>query len=111
MTLNAYSGEKNTVLATEVGAGAFTFDKAGEYIVFAKNYSLETRTGDVYAVNNKGKVKDITQGVSSYGLKSDGDIVYYNSQGGNSSFELFKVRADGKKTKSIDKDVSRVVTY
>lgn len=111
VTLNAYSGEKNTVLATEVGAGAFTFDKAGEYIVFAKNYSLETRTGDVYAVNNKGKVKDITQGVSSYGLKSDGDIVYYNSQGGNSSFELFKVRADGKKTKSIDKDVSRVVTY
>lgn len=110
VTLNAYTNEKNTVLAEEVGAGAFTFDKSGNYIVYAKNYSLESRTGDVYCVSNDGKVREVAAGVSSYGLKNNGEIVYYNSQGG-STFELFKTGADGKRAKSIDEEVTGVVAY
>ncbi len=111
VNLNAWSGEKITALADEVGAGAFTFDKNGNYTVYAKNYSLETRTGDVYCVSNKGKTREVVKGVSSYGLKNNGDIVYYNSNGGNFSFELFRTRDDGKKAKTIDTDVTEVVVY
>ncbi len=111
VTLNAYTADKNTVLAEEVGAGAFTFDQNGSYIVYAKNYSLETRTGDVYCVNNDGKTREVVKDVSSYGLKSNGYIVYYNNQSGGSSFELFCAREDGKREKSVDKDVTEVVSY
>lgn len=111
VTLNAYTADKNTVLAQEVGAGAFTFDQNGNYIVYAKNYSLETRTGDVYCVSNAGKTREVVKSVSSYGLKSNGYIVYYNNQGGSASFELFCAREDGKREKSVDKDVSEVVSY
>ena len=111
VTLNAYTGEQSKVLAQEVGAGAFSFDKTGSYIVYAKNYSLETRTGDVYCVDNKGKTVDVVKGVSSYGLKNNGEIVYYNKQDNGSNFELFFTREDGKKSKSIDKDVTKVVLY
>lgn len=111
VTLNAYTGEQSKVLAQEVGAGAFSFDKIGSYIVYAKNYSLETRTGDVYCVDNKGKTVEVVKGVSSYGLKNNGEIVYYNKQDNGSNFELFFTREDGKKSKSIDKDVTKVVLY
>lgn len=111
VTLNAYTGEQSKVLAQEVGAGAFSFDKTGSYIVYAKNYSLETRTGDVYCVDNKGKTVEVVKGVSSYGLKNNGEIVYYNKQDNGSNFELFFTREDGKKSKSIDKDVTKVVLY
>ncbi len=110
VTLNAWNNGKITELADEVGAGAFTFDKNGNYTVYAKNYSLETRTGDVYCVSNKGKTREVVKGVSSYGLKGSGDIIYYNSSGA-SSFELFRTRDDGKKAKSIDSDVTEVISY
>ena len=111
VTLNAWNNGKVTELANEVGAGAFTFDKNGNYTVYAKNYSLETRTGDVYCVSNKGKTREVVKGVSSYGLKSSGDIIYYNSGGGESPFELFRTRDDGKKARSVDEDVTEVISY
>ncbi len=111
VNLNAWNNEKITSLATEVGAGAFTFDKNGNYMVYAKNYSLETKTGDVYCVNNKGKTREVVKGASSYGLKNNGDIVYYNSTGGITSFELFRTRDDGKRAKTIDEGVTEVISY
>ncbi len=110
VTLNAYNGEKSTILAEEVGAGAFTFDKAGEYIVYAKNYSLENRTGDVYCVDNKGKTRDVVDNVSSYGLKGNGEIVY-SEKVNDADTNLFFAAPNGKRSKCIDKGVSKVVSY
>lgn len=109
VTLNAYAEEQLQILAQEVGAGAFTFDKKGEYIVYAKNYSLETKTGDVYCVNNKGKAAEVAKGVSTYGLKSDGGIVY--SKSGDNGSSLYSASAGGKRAKTIDKDITKVITY
>ena len=110
VTLNAYNGEKSTVLAEEVGAGAFTFDKAGEYIVYAKNYSLENRTGDVYCVDNKAKTREVVTGVSTYGLKGNGNIVY-SEKVSDAEVDLYFTEPNGKKTKNIDKGISGVVSY
>lgn len=109
VSLKTYSGEKISELATEVGAGAFTFDKSGKYVVYAKNYSLETKTGDVFCSNNKGKSRQVVSGVSSYGLKDNGEIVYYNSASPN--FEIFKTKPNGKGAKSVDEGVTEVLAY
>lgn len=109
VTLNAYADEKLQILAQEVGAGAFTFDKAGEHIVYAKNYSLETKTGDVYCVSNKGKAAEVAKGVSTYGLKADGEIVYSTS--GDKGNSLYFTSPSGKRSKNIDKDITKVITY
>lgn len=109
VTLNAYTDENNTVLANEVGAGAFTFDKAGEHIVYAKNYSLESKTGDVYCVSTKGKTVEVAKGVSTYGLKNDGGIVY--SADNDKGHGLYLTKPNGKSAKSIDKDVTKVIAY
>lgn len=109
VTLNSYTDEKNTVLAQEVGAGAFTFDKAGEYIVYAKNYSLESKTGDVYCVSNKGKTVEVAKGVSTYGLKGNGEIVY--SASGDKGNSLYLAAPSGKKSKTVEKDITKVISY
>lgn len=110
VTLNSYNGEKATVLAEEVGAGAFTFDKSGSYIVYAKNYSLENRTGDVYCVDNKAKTRVVANGVNTYGLKGNGEIVYSEKTDGD-DVDLYFTAPNGKKAKNIDKGVSKVISY
>lgn len=110
VNLNSYNGESSTILAKEVGAGAFTFDKAGNYIVYAKNYSLENKTGDVYCVDNKGKTREVVKGVSTYGLKGNGEIVYSSKADGD-NIDLYFTAPSGKGAKNIDKNVSRVVSY
>lgn len=109
VNLNAYDGDNTYLLAKEVGAGAFTFDKAGKYIVYAKNYSLENKTGDVYCVDNKAKTNEVVKSVSTYGLKSNGDIVYSEKTG--DSLDIFMTKPSGKGAKNIDKDATKVVSY
>lgn len=110
VTINSYNSEKITVLAKEVGYESFTFDLNGLYTVYAKNYNMDTRSGDVYCVDNKAKTIEVTKDAGSYGLKKNGQVVF-GKRVGESKLDMFFAKPNGKSSKAIDTGVTNIVSY
>ncbi len=112
VNLIAYQNS-NTVTMTEgVSVGAFTYDKAGEVIVYAANVQTQPQvSGDILCVTNKGKVREIDTGVSSYGMKKDGMILLLKREIGAEAGSLYYANQKGKKMKLMDEGVNKALVY
>ena len=112
VNLIAYQNS-NTVTMTEgVSVGAFTYDKAGEVIVYAANVQTQPQvSGDILCVTNKGKVREIDTGVSSYGMKKDGMILLLKREIGAETGSLYYANQKGKKMKLMDEGVNKALVY
>lgn len=112
VSLVAYTNSNTVTLAEEVSAGAFTYDKAGEVMVFAANVVTDpVVSGDIKSVNSKGRIRKIAEGMSSYGLKKDGSILLLRRADGQDGGELFCTDSKGKKAKLVDEGVTKAVMY
>lgn len=112
VNLIAYQNTNTVTLAEGVSVGAFTFDKAGEALVYAANVQTQPQvSGDIYCVNNKGRVREIDTGVSSYGMKKDGRILLLKREVGADSGRLYYVNQKGKKMKLMDEGVTKALIY
>ena len=114
VSLASYANSNTTILAEEVCIGAFTYDAAGEIMVFATEVqSTPVNTGNIKTVTTKGKIRNIENGVNSYGLKKDGNILLLKreSAGENPSGKLYFSNAKGNKIKLMDDGVSSVLFY
>ncbi len=110
VNLVAYTNSNTVTLAEDVGSGAFTYDKLGEAMVYARNVKIEPAvSGDVECVSTKGKIRSIEEGVSSYGLKKDGTILLLKRDGDNAS--LYYSNQKGSKIKLIDEGVTKTLSY
>lgn len=110
VTINAYSNDKTTVLAKEVGYESFTFDANGLYTVYAKNYNMDTRSGDVYCVDNKARTKEVTKEAGSYGLKKNGQIVF-GKRVDETKLNMFCAKPNGSRPKDIGTGVTKILSY
>lgn len=110
--LKMYENGNNVTVAEDVSAGAFTYDENGVATVYAKNYSIETRTGDVYVADEKGRSTEVGLGVNSYGLKQDGQIIFHdNMDNAENKFELYYAKPSGKGAKAVDDSISEILAY
>ncbi len=111
VSLVSYSNANTLVLAEEVAAGAFTFDKTGEYAIYARDISKDTKTGDIESVNKKAKIKKLDEEVSAYGLKKDGSVILLKSSEDGQSTAICRTKLKGGKVKTITEDVAKVLFY
>ncbi len=113
VNLVSYSNSNTLGLADGVAVGAFTFDKMGEYAIYAKEVDKEESVGRIQSVNQKGKIKELSEGVSAYGLKKDGTVLLLKKSGeGDSQItSLCKSKLKGGKVKSFAEGVSKVISY
>ncbi|MBQ3573902.1 MAG: hypothetical protein IJA16_04830, partial [Clostridia bacterium] len=113
VNLVSYSNSNTLGLADGVAVGAFTFDKMGEYAIYAKEVDKEKSVGRIQSVNHRGKIKDLSEGVSAYGLKKDGTVLLLKKSGeGDSQItSLCKSKLKGGKVKSFADGVSKVISY
>ncbi len=113
VNLVSYSNSNTLGLADGVAVGAFTFDKMGEYAIYAKEVDKEESVGRIQSVNQKGRIKELSEGVSAYGLKKDGTVLLLKKSGeGNSQItSLCKGSLKGGKVKSFADGVSKVISY
>ena len=112
VSLVTYVNSNTVTLAEEVSAGAFTYDKAGETMVYASNVTTDpVVSGDIKSVNNKGKIRKIAEGMSSYGLKKDGVILLLRKDEGSDSGKLYYTNRKGKKAKLMDEGVTKALLY
>lgn len=114
VNLVSYVNSNTVTLAENVSAGAFTYDKAGEAMVYAKNVQTQpTTVGEVECVSSKGKIRQIDTGVNSYGLKKDGVILLLkrDGEGEEQNGKLYFSNQKGSKIKLMDEGVSRALLY
>ena len=114
VNLLAHSNSNTVTLKEGVGAGAFTYDNAGEIMVYAVDLkATPVNNGNVECVTTKGRVREIQEGATSYGLKKDGRLVLmvYEGKGENSSGKLYVCNQKGGKKKLIDEGVARILFY
>lgn len=110
--LKMYENGNNVTVAEDVSAGAFTYDENGVATVYAKNYSIETRTGDVYVADENGRSTEVGLGVNSYGLKQDGQIIFHdNMDNAENRFELYYAKPSGKGARAVDDSISEILAY
>lgn len=110
--LIAYANSNIVTLSEDVSAGAFTYDKTGDVIVYAKNVNTTPIiSGDIESVNSKGKVRKIEEAVNSYGLKNDNSIIMIKREGNATEGDLFISNEKGKDMKRIDSGVTEIVLY
>ena len=100
-------------LADEVGVGAFTFDKIGEYAIYAKDIDQTASVGKINSVNKKAKIKNLDEDVSAYGLKKDGMVLLLKKtgEGETQSTSLCKAKLKGGKVKEFADNVTKVLFY
>ena len=115
-TVNLVSYLNSTTLALSdgVAAGAFTFDKLGEYAIYAKDVdNTDGAVGRIESVNKKAKIKQIDENVSAYGLKQNGTVLILkkNTEGENQTTSLYKTTLKGGKDKFIADGIEKVVSY
>lgn len=114
VSLSSYVNSNTITLAEEVNIGAFTYDAAGEFMVFATEVqSAPVNRGNIKTVTTKGKVRNIEKDINSYGLKKDGNILLLkkdNTQE-NPTGKLYFSNAKGSKIKLMDDGVSSVLFY
>lgn len=114
VNLLAHTNSNTVTLKENVGSGAFTYDNAGEIMVYAVDLkTTPVNNGNVECVTTKGRVREIQEGATSYGLKKDGRIILmvYEGKGENSSGKLYGCNQKGGKKKLIDEGVSRILFY
>ncbi|MBE5040291.1 hypothetical protein [Ructibacterium gallinarum] len=114
VNLVSYSNSNTVTLTEGVSAGAFTYDKIGEAMVYARNVQMTpTTSGDVECVSSKGKIRQVDTGVNSYGLKQDGTILLLkkDGEGENPVGKLYYSNQKGSKIRLMDEGVSAVVLY
>lgn len=114
VNLFAHTNSNNVTLKEKVGSGAFTYDNAGEIMVYAVDLkSTPVNNGNVECVTTKGRVREIQEGATSYGLKKDGRIILmvYEGKGENSSGKLYICNEKGGKKKLMDEGVARILFY
>lgn len=113
VNLVSYSNSNTLGLADGVGVGAFTFDKLGEYAVYAKEIDRDLSVGKIQSVNQKGKIKSLADGISSYGLKKDGTVLLLErvGEGDVQTSILYRSKSSGGKVKNIAEGVTKVLSY
>lgn len=112
VSLVAYENGNTKTITENVSSGAFTYDKAGSVMVYATNVKTQPQvSGDIQSVTNKGKVRDIDTGVSSYGMKQDGMILLLKREPGAESGNLYYCNQKGKKMKLVDEGVTKALLY
>ena len=113
VNLVSYSNSNTLGLADGVAVGAFTFDKMGEYAIYAKEVDKEKSIGRIQTVNHRGKIKEIAEGVRAYGLKKDGTVLLLKKTGEGDAqvTSLCKSKLKGGKIKSFADGVSKVISY
>ncbi len=110
--LLSYIGGETKSLATGVGSSSFTFDKLGLDTVYATNFDFTTQTGKLFGVNQKGKTRKIQEDVNAYGLKANGNTIFFKNMSiEGDKFDLYNVKAESSKVKEIDTDVNMVLKY
>ena len=111
VNLVSYSNSNTLSLADGVAVGAFTFDKMGEYAIYAKEVNSEKKSGTIQSVNKKAKIKSIDDSVSAYGLKKDGTVLLLKWDEEMQSNVLCKTSLKGGKIKPFAEDVTKVILY
>lgn len=112
VNLIAFQNSNTVSLAEDVSVGAFTYDKAGDVMVYAANVRTQPQvSGDIYCVTNKGRVRKIDTGVSSYGMKQDGMILLLKREIGAETGSLYYANQKGKKMKLMDEGVTKTLVY
>ena len=111
VSLATYTNSNAVTLIEKVASWGFTYDKAGEVMICVTNYQEANRTGDVYCVTTKGKVREVAAGASSYGLKRDGKILLLKRENGADTGSLYDTNQKGKKTKLMDEGVTGALLY
>ncbi len=113
VSLVSYANSNTLGLANAVAVGAFTFDKLGEYAIYAKDVDSNSIVGKIESVNAKGKIKVLDDGVNAYGLKKDGTVLLLKKtvDGTNETTTLYRTKLKGGKPKTIAEGVARVLSY
>lgn len=113
VNLVSYSNANTLALASEVGVGAYTFDKTGQYAIYAKDIDATTSTGKINSVSKKAKIKNLDEDVSAYGLKKDGTVLLLkkSGEGDSVSTTLCKTELKGGKVKQFAEGVKKVLFY
>lgn len=113
VNLVSYSNSNTLALADEVGVGAFTFDKIGEYAIYAKDIDQTASVGKINSVNKKAKIKNLDENVSAYGLKKDGMVLLLKKtgEGEAQTTSLCKAKLKGGKVKEFADNVTKVLFY
>ncbi len=114
VNLLAYTNSNTVTLKENVCAGAFTYDSAGEVMVYAVDVqSAPINSGNIECVTTKGRVRDIQMGASSYGLKKDGRILLLmrEGEGENPPGKLYTCNQKGGGKKLIDEEVTKALFY
>lgn len=112
VSLVTYTNSNAVTLAEDVSAGAFTYDKSGDVMVYATNVTVDpVVSGDIRTVNNKGKIRKTADKMSSYGLKKDGVILLLQKGSDTDGGNLYYTDKKGKKPKLMDEGVTKAVLY
>lgn len=111
----SYSNSNTLSLADGAGMGAFTFDKSGEYTIFAKDFAEDPNTNrksaSIKSVTSKAKVKDIDNAAAAYGLKSDGTILLKKEDTETGNMCLYTSTVKGGKPDKIADGITNVLFY
>lgn len=113
VSLVSYSNSNTLGLSDGVAVGAFTFDKLGEYAIYAKEVNTENIVGKIESVNSKGKIKSIDDQVSAYGLQKSGTVLLLKKSfdGTNEVTTLYKTKLKGGRPKMFAENVGKVLFY
>lgn len=113
VSIVSYANSNTLGLANAVAAGAFTFDKTGEYTIYAKDVNAAEVEGKIETVNAKGKIKTLDDGVNAYGLKKNGTVLLLKKtiNGTEELTTLYKTKLKGGKPKVMAEGVARVLSY
>ncbi len=111
VNLVSYVNSNTVTLAEGVGAAAYTYDRAGEAIAYARNIKVENSVtqGDVECVSTKGKIRKLNEKVNSYGLKKDGTVILSKKDG--EYVYIYLSDTKGKNPKLIDEGNIKILSY
>ena len=112
VSLAAYTNSNTVTLTEEVCAGAYTYDSAGSIMVYARDVqSTPINSGTIECVTTKGRIREIDQAVTSYGLKKDGRILLLKKNGEEPTGKLYDSNEKGSRIKLMDDGVSSALFY
>ncbi len=113
VSLAAYTNSNTVTLTEEVCAGAYTYDGAGEIMVYARDVqSAPINSGTIECVSTKGRIREIDTAVTSYGLKKDGRILLLKKSGEeNAGGQLYYSNEKGSRMKLMDEGVTGALFY
>lgn len=109
----SYANSNTLKLAENVAMGAFTFDKEGMYVIYATEFNNEAEDqiskAKINTVTKKAKIKNLDDGSSAYGLKSDGTVILKKVENGIAS--LCKTKVKGGTPKVFAEGITDVLSY